>query len=239
MSPPTYRLLPFTLADGAIQMAADEVMLEAAAAGVVSLRFYGWKTATLSLGYFQPEALRHKNPRVADLPFVRRPTGGEALVHHHEMTYALALPKGGTHWLCRMHRLITAALKDLGLKALTCPTEQPSATGLLCFQHHTPGDVILNGAKIVGSAQRRWRQALLQHGSILLAASPFTPELPGLKELTGQTFTTEDIEPGIMRHLMSQTGWTLPMAAWTPAEEQRIAELVQSRYGHDSWNCKR
>ena len=87
-----FRVLPFATADGAHNMAADEVLLESAVAGTGSLRFYGWSEATLSLGYFQPHRIRGSDEWLAKLPFVRRPTGGEALVHHHELTYALGLP---------------------------------------------------------------------------------------------------------------------------------------------------
>src|ERR687887_40477 len=105
------RLLPYAAAGGPHNMAADEMLLESAAAGVASLRFYGWCEATLSLGYFQAEKLRCADERLAQLPYVRRPTGGATLVHHHEVTYALGLPAGppwqtGEPWLRRMHGII-------------------------------------------------------------------------------------------------------------------------------------
>src|SRR5262249_38799662 len=111
-------LLPYALADGPLNMAFDEVLLEAAVRGTASLRFYGWCEATVSVGYFQPERLRRADERLAAMPYVRRPTGGAALVHHHEVTYGLALPAGepwqtGESWLCRMHRVISAALNRL------------------------------------------------------------------------------------------------------------------------------
>src|SRR5947209_7466749 len=70
----TVRLLPFAAADGPRNMAADEVLLEAAVGGGASLRFYGWSEPTLSLGYFQPQSVRLSDPRLAGLPWVRRPT---------------------------------------------------------------------------------------------------------------------------------------------------------------------
>src|SRR5437762_6826079 len=100
------RLLPAQNADGATNMAADETLLHSAASAVASLRFYTWTTATLSLGYFQPHAVRLSDPLLVELPFVRRPSGGATLVHHHEVTYALALPphlQSGEPWLRRMH----------------------------------------------------------------------------------------------------------------------------------------
>src|SRR5262249_35711609 len=78
-------LFPFLTADGATQVADDEALLESAAAtGRPALRFYTWDPPTLSLGYFQPFA-----DRLPGLPVVRRMTGGGAIVHHHELTYAL------------------------------------------------------------------------------------------------------------------------------------------------------
>ena len=86
------RLPPYDLANGPANMAADEVLLASDANGQASLRFYGWREATLSLGYFQPAARRLEDPLLRDLHFVSRPSGGDALVHHHELTYCLAVP---------------------------------------------------------------------------------------------------------------------------------------------------
>src|SRR5437763_17219653 len=124
MAVPTCRLLPFEAADGPHQMAADEVLLAAAVWDVASLRFYAWEPPTLSLGYFQRAGDRLADARLAALPFVRRASGGGALVHHHEVTYALALPPGppwrsGEPWSCRMHHLIQSALADVGAAAAT------------------------------------------------------------------------------------------------------------------------
>src|SRR5436190_22488839 len=115
---PAIRLLPFATADGPINMAADEVMLLGAADGIASLRFYGWSPATLSLGYFQPAAVRLSDPRLATLPWVRRASGGATLVHDRELTYALALPSGlpwqsEQSWMPRFHAIIAAAFARL------------------------------------------------------------------------------------------------------------------------------
>ncbi|HMF12835.1 MAG TPA: hypothetical protein VKE94_11030, partial [Gemmataceae bacterium] len=121
----TCRLLPYVVDDGPRNMAADEALLHSALDGTASLRFYGWSPATLSLGYFQPASVRNADPRLRALPFVRRPSGGDTLVHHHEMTYALTLPAGppwqprGTTWLGRMHGIIACGLRDLGISAVT------------------------------------------------------------------------------------------------------------------------
>src|SRR5262245_5973553 len=112
---PSLRLLPHETAAGAWQMAADDALLAAAAAGTASLRFYRWTTATLSLGYFQPSGPARAFAGLGGLDWVRRPTGGAALVHHHEVTYALALPPGrdwqppGASWISRFHQLLADA----------------------------------------------------------------------------------------------------------------------------------
>ncbi|HXG08971.1 MAG TPA: biotin/lipoate A/B protein ligase family protein [Gemmataceae bacterium] len=243
---PTCRLLSYAVADGPHNMAADEVLLESAAAGTASLRLYGWSEATLSLGYFQPERLRHTDARLAELPFVRRPSGGDALVHHHELTYALALPAGAPWhgkepWARRMHLIIAEALAELGVPArLHLPSPQsPRFSGLLCFHHWTAGDLIVGVGKVVGSAQRRRSGALMQHGAILLAGSPYTPSLPGIRELTGRTLTVEETEAAVLRQFARETGWDLVASNWGPDEQRRIEELAVGKYGQDAWNRKR
>jgi len=239
------RLLPFSLADGPHNMAADEALQQSAQAGLASVRFYGWSTATVSLGYFQPEKARRDDEQLAKLPFVRRPTGGGALVHHHELTYALALPlvsswqgKGHSSWLCRMHKIIAEALGEFGVFPETVSKEQPART-LLCFHHLTSGDLVLSGAKVVGSAQRKQRGCLLQHGSILLAATPHAPILAGIHELTGRTISAAEIAPALEKAFIAKTGWNLNPEDWAPAEQERIEDLVRIKYCQPGWNQKR
>jgi lipoate-protein ligase A len=226
-------------------MAADEVLLEAAQAGVASLRLYGWTQATVSLGYFQPHRLREADARIAALPFVRRPSGGAALVHDREITYALGLPAGppwqtGESWLCRMHAILTAALAGLGVSTAACAAAGPEQfAGLLCFQHCTPGDLLIGPAKVAGSAQRRQRGALMQHGSLLLATSTHAPALPGIDALSGQSLSAEQTCRAVASRFEEATGWDLSPADWTPAERRRIDELASLKYARDDWNRKR
>ena len=238
------RLLPYTEADGPHNMAADEVLLEAAVAGSASLRLYGWSQATLSLGYFQPVAVRESDPRLANLPWVRRPTGGETLVHHHELTYALSLPPGPpwqahrTSWLALMHAILAEALAGLGAAAVSVGSEVRLGQ-VLCFLHHTPGDLHIGRAKVVGSAQRRRRGALLQHGAVLLAASPHTPALPGVAELIGRGLSAEEVAAAVRVCFARRTGWTLEPADWTADECHRIDALAADKYAQPAWNARR
>jgi lipoate-protein ligase A len=240
------RLLPLEVRDGPGNMAADEVLLEAAVAGVASLRFYIWQPATLSLGYFQPHSVRKSDPQLQSLPFVRRPSGGGSLIHDQELTYAIALPAGnlwqpfGQSWICRMHEFIAESLRLIGIKPQSVPCGQEKKFGdVLCFQHQTAGDLILNGHKIVGSAQRKQRGALLQHGAILLAQSEAATALPGILELAGMDIPPEKLSAQFLKSFQTRTGWSLRQQVWSDAEAARIRELAQTKYGSEEWNCKR
>jgi lipoyl(octanoyl) transferase len=240
------RLLPFAAVDGPINMAADEAMLESAANGVASLRFYTWNPPTLSLGYFQSEAVRSSDPLLASLPFVRRASGGATLVHHHELTYALALPAGapwqrrGESWICRIHQTIAAALRSCGVSPDACPNGAEKKLGeVLCFLHQTPGDLILKGHKIAGSAQRKQRGNLLQHGAILLSQSRHTPSLPGIRELAGIELQTPFLADAIIRQLKREANWIIEQGDWTPGECARTRELAETKYRTNEWNFKR
>ena len=241
----TCRLLPFACADGPHNMAADEALLRSALDGVASLRFYGWTAPTASLGYFQPAAVLQEDAKVARLPWLRRPSGGLTLVHHQEVTYALALPAAAcpapSSWVQRMHHIIAAALRSLGVEVqpVTANCERLSP-GFLCFQHFTCGDLLLENAKVVGSAQRKQRGALLQHGAILLAQSEHTPMLPGIAELVGQKLGVTEVMAALAREFAIATGWSLTADDWTAtAERKDTVELMHDRYISASWNSKR
>lgn len=244
---PTVRLLPLETLPGPANMAADEALLESAAGGIASLRFYTWAVPTLSLGYFQPAADRLTDQKLAGLPWVRRASGGAALVHHRELTYALALPAGrpwqdpsADPWGCRMHYIVTRALKRFGAKtrSVVCGEERKLG-GVLCFLDQTPGDLIADGAKVAGSAQRKHRGALVQHGGILLRRSEFAPSLPGLYELTGVEVGEANLADAAIEEFAADTGWRLEPATWTADELARRERIEAERYANPAWNDKR
>ena len=242
----TIRLLPFAGADGATNMAADEALLESATRGVASLRFYTWSEPTLSLGYFQHASERAADANLSPLTWVRRSTGGAAIVHHHELTYALALPPGrewtsGEHWICRMHHVVQAVLAGRGVRthAVVCGEEQKLGP-LVCFLHQTAGDLLLNGSKVAGSAQRKMRGALLQHGSILLRRSEFAPHLAGISDAPGAPeFEPKALAAELTAALAADTGWSVTAAEWTAEERERTAAIRAEKYANREWNEKR
>ena len=226
---------------GATNMALDEALLRSALERkLASLRFYTWAEPTLSLGYFQKHA-----DRLPGVAWVRRPTGGDAILHHHELTYCLALPAGPPwhtreSWLCRMHHAIGAALRQLGVEtnAVVCG-EQQRLGPFLCFQHQTPADLRIAGHKVVGSAQRRPHGAMMQHGSILLRTSPRAPGLPGIAELSGVTPELPGLERAIVTALAQETGWTFEPSDWTREDRSAAAGLERDKYATRAWNEKR
>jgi lipoate-protein ligase A len=244
---PTIRLLPPSVADGATNMAADEALLETAAArGTAALRFYTWTEPTLSLGYFQHAAVREESAALAGLPWVRRSTGGDAIVHHRELTYALALPVGlpwqtKESWVCRFHHVVQAVLADHGVRAQGVVCGAGVKLGpVLCFLHQTPADLAVGGSKVVGSAQRRMRGATLQHGSILLARSEFAPGLPGINDAAGRELFTPGSLAGLLAaRFAADTGWEVVPGDWTDDEKARTAVVRAEKYANPAWNGKR
>jgi lipoate-protein ligase A len=244
---PYIRLLSFESLDGPTNMAADEAMLETAAErGIASLRFYTWMKPTLTLGYFQPAAVCEQHPNLSSLPWVRRSTGGAGIVHHRELTYAFALPPGiawksAESWICRFHRLVQGALEDVGVasRLVVCGEEQKFGE-VLCFLHQTPGDLLLDGSKVAGSAQRKLRGAILQHGSLLLRRSEFAPILPGMEDLAGRDlFTPQELAEQLTERFAKNTAAAIEPGNWSAEERDRIPEIEAQKYANPEWNAKR
>lgn len=176
---------------GAWNMAVDEVLLETAIArDIATLRFYRWREPTASLGYFQREADFLAESRFASLPAVRRLTGGGTLIHDRELTYSLTLPSSQrlivhpVELYDLVHTVFTDVFYRRGIEIRQRGTSaHRKIEPLLCFAREDEHDLVLLGHKVLGSAQRRRHGAILQHGGLVLGASPVTPELPGIGDL--------------------------------------------------------
>jgi lipoate-protein ligase A len=156
-------------------MAVDEALLdEAVHSGSAFLRLYRWDPPTLSIGRNQDiEGVARDG-----IAIVRRPTGGKAVWHEHELTYAVAAPIhvfGSLRIAYReIHARLAAALQALGADAVLAPSAQgvrASGRPAACFAASVGGEILVNGRKLVGSAQVRRHNAFLQHGSTLLDGS--------------------------------------------------------------------
>ncbi len=158
------------------------------------VRIYQWDQPTVSLGYFQ-KLDEQVDARLKDCPRVRRITGGGAILHDDELTYSCAVPaihpvrSRPVDLYVDVHTAIIKLLKTCGVdSAMRKDTAAPaylagSDEPFLCFLRADPRDVVYRGHKIVGSAQRRRKGAILQHGSILLRHSKLTPEVRGICDL--------------------------------------------------------
>jgi lipoyl(octanoyl) transferase len=244
----TCHVLPHEAADGPTNMALDEALLETVAGGADTayLRTYSWTTPTLSLGYFQRMADVHADPRFQSVPIVRRLTGGGAIWHDNEITYALVVP--ASHPLARpstklyqaVHSALASALVNMGISAVRRGNTTSSAhvdqkQPLLCFTDPDPEDIVTKGIKLVGSAQRRRGGAVLQHGSLLLARSSRTPELPGICDVADESASNHDWSFEVQKRIPVALG-LLPVKAKVPAgARSRAAELRHERYQNPAW----
>ncbi|MEK5332362.1 lipoate--protein ligase family protein [Lysinibacillus sp. FSL W8-0992] len=167
-------------------MALDEALLDWHSEGLIPpvIRFYEWEPATLSIGYFQQakrdinlEALREQG-----IGFVRRPTGGRAVLHEHELTYSVIvtesypnMPESVTEAYRVLSEGILQGFHNLGMDAyFSVPdTEEKKADlkqpkSAVCFDAPSWYELVVEGKKIAGSAQTRQKGVILQHGAILL-----------------------------------------------------------------------
>ena len=245
----TARLLIDPPAAGAWNMAVDEALLTSAAErDEVTVRFYEWETPTLSLGYFQSHDQRDGHPPSRRLPLVRRRSGGGAIVHDQELTYGISMPVQD-RWSAKIETLVAAvhgslqnslAAANVDCKMVAVPQVARSRDEpFLCFQRRSTGDLVCGDHKIAGSAQRRHRGALLQHGSVLLGTSSGAPELPGITDLTGVCWQPADLADRWLEDL--QFGLNLEfMPGQLSAEEASLAEVHRARmFGNADWSRRR
>ncbi len=166
-------------------MAVDEAILTLSSrGGQAALRFFSWESPSLSIGSFQAaEEVDTDELKRRDIPLVRRPTGGRAVLHDSELTYSVICPIPSEFFpsdLMGSYRLIGACflegLKILGVEASLVPvTKNPdrkrrksAGRDPLCFSSPSWYEVLAGGRKLIGSAQRRLKGAFLQQGSLIV-----------------------------------------------------------------------
>jgi lipoate-protein ligase A len=229
------RWLPFLAAAPDLQMALDQQLL--ADRGTASLRFFTWDPPGLSLGWFQRDPAEIAQLRSFGLPLVRRQTGGGAIVHWHELTFSLSvpvthplaqLPRGESY--ARVHQAFIETLREQGVVA--AGRGQHSSAGkspLLCFDRATEIDVVADDKKLMGSAQRRTRDRMLHHGSLILRTNPLQPNTAAVEDLSPVRFQPQEWATLCARKLESVLG-PLEQAEFEPAllsaAEQGRATLV-------------
>lgn len=245
-----WRLIVDPPAAGSWNMALDEALLEAAgrAGQGGCLRFYAWREPTLSLGYFQRAEDRQWHLASRACAVVRRATGGGALIHDAELTYSVTMPVARhvdadlRSWYDVFHTTLVETLAGFGVAARLAPgtpCEPGRAPPFLCFQRRCAGDVLVGQGKIGGSAQRRHRGALLQHGSVLLRASPAAPELPGIQELSGRVIAAGELVTAWSERLVQRLGVRLHPTAATAHELGAAARYERERFLNPQWTHRK
>jgi lipoate-protein ligase A len=250
-------------------MALDEALMRyARETDVWVLRVYSWSSPTLSfgrnqraLGGYDLSRLRGQN-----IDVVRRPTGGRAILHHREITYAIAAPLDDAGDLResygRINRLLIAGLLAVGVDGVEVAgnVEQPDRRSLPaealhpgfvpCFHHPSVGEITLRGRKLVGSAQWRCDGALLQHGSILvdddqlqlssllIEQSEPIPKPATLREVLGCAPTDCAMARALFDAVRKEED---PRAAEIEVEPRLLerAQALQAHYLDDGWTWRR
>jgi lipoate-protein ligase A len=241
-------------------MAADEALLMAAIdSGAATLRFYQWSEPTLSLGYFQSYDDRWQHRASQDCAVVRRQTGGGAILHDRELTYSLTLP--AAHPLAHNSQALYIAVHDAFVAVLSplvaereltctlrrlnhCAKVSQAPEPFLCFARRACGDVVLadthgNDTKILGSAQRRHRGAILQHGSLLIEKSPAAPELAGWLDLTGAPLSIDTLVESLTVAIADALALRVIPGGFSKELQSNADELANSKFGHDAWTKRR
>jgi len=230
--------------DGPTNMARDEHLLHSDELRPAALRIYGWNPPTLSLGYFQCyEEIARLPPDVRDLAVVRRPTGGGAIVHDREVTYCLGLddsvpiarqPPVALYRL--VHEAWRASLALHGQVAEMAPDDLPLPTPrggpFFCFAKPGRTDLVLAGKKLLGSAQRRIRGRVLQHGSLLLGQR-FASH-PGADWGGPAAETVISWIDAFIANLATALGLECRAHTWTP-DELTDVQRRRARFADPEW----
>ncbi len=231
----------------AANMARDEALL--LAGDTAALRLYSWAPHSVSLGYFQ----RHCDflDLGPNMPIVRRLTGGGAIFHGVEVTYALALPASALPTdveasYARIHDAVVVALADVGVAAMrlevgAAPGARP--TSRWCFADPGRHDIVdRSGQKLVGSAQRRVRTPhgprVLHHGSIVVERPDATPFVAAIADQVAATCEA-DLRERLAQRIAAELGMELRPDRLTAEEEALASTLQRDRYDSDAFTRMR
>lgn len=232
-----------------------------------TLRFYGWRQPTLSIGFFQDyeKEVGSDACREFGVEVIRRPTGGKAVLHERELTYAVIAGADATLFptdILESYRMISGCiargLSKIGIAARMKADGRQAPEGMLrsaCFSFPSRYELLVGGRKICGSAQMRSQGAFLQHGSLLMAFDPLRScavMLPRQDRAAqadrlrhAVTSVSEEAggpvdEESLCRHLREGFEEMLAIrfteGELTPEEEGLRDELMAKKYGTGAWN---
>ena len=256
---PDYRLLVSAPADGATNMATDAALLaRARQTGEAVFRVYAWSRPTVSFGRHQLARGCYdlELARARSIDFVRRPTGGRAILHHREITYSVTAPVapfGSLRESYRtVNRLLLEALRALGVDASEADrsSRTPIPSLAPCFEAPVAGELVAGGRKLVGSAQVRDGEAFLQHGSILVDNDQYLlgdlregrdppPSPATLRELTGRVVTVPEFAEALEQTLSAHHGSAPDSLELEESLLDDVQSLVRTRYAVAEWTWRR
>ena len=237
-------------------MARDHALTQCLPPDEGVLRLYRWDPPTISFGRNEPAFGRYLEAVASSegVAFVRRPTGGRAVLHHHELTYALAFPIGTFGGLKRAYRIINKGLLE-GLRHMGAAVEMAAYTGPSlrpdagpCFRQPAEGEVMALGRKLIGSAQVRMDQGVLQHGSIILDGDqdllrrlrtddePVPPPAT-VRSLLGVVPTTDVLVDSIQKGLVSTFGGSWAEEDYR-TDEKMAARDLEAHYLDPEWTWR-
>jgi lipoate-protein ligase A len=254
-----WRLLVTPPLSGAENMGIDEVLLRrAATTGEAVFRVYAWSSPTLSLGRNQPARGEYDPAALAEhgVSIVRRLTGGRAVLHDREVTYSVTAPDSFGASLrdayLRINEILVHGLRSLGVGAsiATPAGRAPLPSTAPCFEEPTQGELVLDGRKLVGSAQLREENALLQHGSILvdddqllvaaLLRSPVLPPPPPatLHQALGRVPALDEVARALFDAVREREDADACGLAADQQFSERVA-VASARYRDERWTWRR
>ena len=241
---------------GPHNMAFDHALAVCSQQGQGVLRLYSWIEATVSFGRNEPARGLYDRTNAADqgIEFVRRPTGGRAVLHSHEVTYAIVVPVralgGPRASYVEINRGLAKGLSSIGAAVTVTDhgkTLSPDAGA--CFGAPAPGEIIAGGKKLVGSAQLRVGDALLQHGSIIIDGDQSL-----LNQLTGELHDIvypatlrsvlgvvhqDQVTFGVIDGLKHVLGGSWEEGEYLSAERNEAGRLERQRYSQAGWTWRR
>ncbi len=250
-------------------MATDEALLDSACcSGTPVLRIYGWSPATVSIGFSQraAETLNFEELYRKHLMWVRRPTGGRAVLHDMEVTYSVSVPASHDLYAIgleasyeRLCQPVIAALNALKVPASLAPHGSSGFVSASCFTAPGTTDVLVHHRKIVGSAQMRTHSGFLQHGSIILkgdlnklfavvrthgldpdrAAEHASHLTTSIQQETGRTITFSEMAAALVNAFADDEDITLQQDVLTKDEWQKASFIRQKKYASKEWNTLR
>jgi lipoate-protein ligase A len=249
-------ILDETPRTGSVNMALDHALADALSPGFGVVRIYRWAPPTVSFGRNEPALGLYDLEEAAaeGLAFVRRPTGGRAVLHADEVTYAVVVPVGVFGGLRDTYRQINRGLVG-GLARVGLPVEMATGMASLppdagpCFQAPVTGEVMIGGRKLVGSAQVRMGRNLLQHGSVILrgdqsaldrlrGSTDYGPH-PATVAQSLEQASWERVAEALATGLRVALGGRWGQGGYEPAEEDGAGRLATERYATEAWTWRR